>query len=98
MVIGAFLLPKVFTGVADAALSAAGVRGFVVLGFALVDATGVVCANALEPLKATTPRITSSEPILQHFALTPPKGFEEINSASSVILKASTLYLEFIVR
>jgi hypothetical protein len=93
MVIGAFLLPKVFTGVADAALSEAGVRGFVVLGFAAVDATGVVCANALEPVNATAPRITSSEPILQPLALTPPKVFEELNSASSDVFKASILYL-----
>ena len=75
------------------ALSEAGVRGFVVLGFVVVEATGVVCANALEPLNAEAPRITSSQPILQLFALTPPRIFEELNSASSVIFKASTLYL-----
>jgi hypothetical protein len=81
-VIGAFLLPKVFTGVAETAGSDAEVaRVFVVaLGLAVVEAADVAWEKAIGLHSAVAPRIISNEAIRNVFALAPPGNFREFNS------------------
>jgi hypothetical protein len=99
MVMGAFLLPNVFTGVAESAGSELVATWGLAAGFglAVVEATGVVCEKAIGMHSAAAPKIANSETALQVFSLRPPVNFEEFNSASLSIFKDAPLYLYFLL-
>src|ERR1700678_2310420 len=83
MVIGAFLFPKVFTGVADAAASGAAC-GFAALGFAVAVATGaaVPCARRVGAQSAAVPRISTASGILKEPPRSERDNGREFNPAS----------------
>src|SRR5271170_2539751 len=80
MVIGAFLFPKVFTGVADAAVSGAACGFAAVLGFAAAVAAGaaVPCARTVGTQSAATPRVSANK-------RPEPDNVREFNPASPTI-------------
>src|SRR6202021_3997160 len=86
MVIGAFLFPKVFTGVADAAASGAAARGFVaVFGFAVGAAASVPCARTAGTKSTDAPRINANRGMLSRPTQRDPDSVKEFNPASPTI-------------
>src|SRR5580704_18265597 len=84
MVIGAFLFPKVFTGVADAAASGAACGFAAALGFAVAVATGaaVPCARRVGAQSAAVPRISTASGILKEPPRSERDNGREFNLAS----------------
>jgi hypothetical protein len=99
MVMGAFLLPKVFTGAAEAAASGvAAVFLAATLELVLVVVAAFVCAKAwLEPIVAATADKISHAPQRKTFLAAKLEIVSEFNPASQLLdaEKDSTLYLDF---